>query len=214
MQRKLVHGYYASVSYADAQLGKVLDELDRLGLANDTVIVLWGDHGWHLGDHGMWTKHTNYEQAVRIPLLVIAPGVARAGSHSTALVETVDVFPTLCELAGLPAPVTVPQPMDGRSLVRVLRDPRATVRDHAYHAYPRNRGPNADFLGRAVRSARHRLVEWKKIGAAADTAELELYDYAADPAETKNLVDSQPEVVAKLRAMLATHPEAKPALRR
>jgi iduronate 2-sulfatase len=214
MQRKLVHGYYASVSYADAQLGKVIDELDRLGLANDTVIVLWGDHGWHLGDHGMWTKHTNYEQAVRIPLLVIAPGVARAGSHSTALVETVDVFPTLCELAGLPAPVTVPQPMDGRSLVRVLRDPRATVRDHAYHAYPRNRGPNVDFLGRAVRSARHRLVEWKKIGAAADTAELELYDYAADPAETKNLADSQPEVVAKLRAMLATHPEAKPALRR
>ena len=84
IQRRLVHGYYASVSYVDAQIGKVVDELERLGLANDTIVVLWGDHGWHLGDHGMWTKHTNYEQATRIPLLVVAPGVARPGSHSAA----------------------------------------------------------------------------------------------------------------------------------
>ena len=214
MQRKLVHGYYASVSFADAQVGKVLDELDRLGLANDTLIVLWGDHGWHLGDHGMWTKHTNYEQATRIPLLIVAPGVTRPGSHSTALVETVDVFPTLCELANLPAPKAVPQPMDGRSLVPVLREPNASVRDHAYHAYPRNRGPQGDWLGRAVRTSRHRLVEWKKIGAPADTAELELYDYATDPGESKNLAGDQPAVVAKLRALITTHPEAKPPLRR
>ena len=214
MQRKLVHGYYASLSFSDAQVGKVIDELDRLGLANDTLIVLWGDHGWHLGDHGMWTKHTNYEQATRIPLLIVAPGVTRPGSHSTALVETVDVFPTLCELANLPAPKSVPQPMDGCSLVPVLREPNTSVRAHAYHAYPRNRGPQGEWLGRAVRTSRHRLVEWKKIGAPAETAELELYDYAADPGETKNLASSQPQVVAKLRALLATHPEAKPPLRR
>jgi iduronate 2-sulfatase len=215
MQRKLVQGYYASVSFADAQVGKVVDELDRLGLADDTIIVLWGDHGWHLGDHGMWTKHTNYEQATRIPLLVVAPGVTKPGAHSRALVETVDVFPTLCELAGLPAPVKkVPQPIDGQSLVRVLRNPDASVRDHATHAYPRSRGPGGDLLGRAIRTATHRLVEWKKIGAAPETAELELYDYSVDPAETKNLAGAQAEAVARLRALLATHPEAKPPLRR
>jgi iduronate 2-sulfatase len=215
LQRKLVHGYYASVSYVDAQLGKVIDEVDRLGLADETVIVLWGDHGWHLGDHGMWTKHTNYEQAVRIPLLVVAPGVTRANSQSKALIETVDIFPTLCELAKLPSPSgLVPQPMDGRSLVPILKDPKAGVRDHAYHAYPRNRGAEGQWLGRGVRTEKHRLVEWKKFGAAADTADIELYDYAADPAETKNIAASQPEVVAKLKAMLATHPEPKAPLRR
>jgi iduronate 2-sulfatase len=203
------------VSYVDAQIGKVIDEVDRLGLADKTVIVLWGDHGWHLGDHGMWTKHTNYEQAVRIPLLVIAPGVTRPKTQTTALVETVDIFPTLCELAKLPPPAgVVPQPMDGRSVVPVLRDPKAGVRDHAYHAYPRNRGADGEWLGRAVRTERHRLVEWKKFGAAADMAEIEMYDYTGDPAETKNVATSQPEVVSKLRAMLATHPEPKAPLRR
>jgi iduronate 2-sulfatase len=162
----------------------------------------------------MWTKHTNYEQAARIPLLVVAPGVTRPGAHSAALVETVDVFPTLCELANLPAPTSVPQPMDGRSLVPVLRDPSASVRDHAYHAYPKNRGPGDEWLGRAIRTRQHRLVEWKKINAPAQTAELELYDYTADPAETKNLAGSQPDVVAKLRVLLATHPEAKLPVRR
>lgn len=217
LQRKLIHGYYASVSYSDAQVGKILDELDRLGTADNTIIVLWGDHGWHLGDHGMWTKHTNYEQATRIPILVVAPRVARPGSHTSALVETVDIFPTLCELAGLPAPRKVPQPMDGRSFVKILRDPKATIRDHVSHAYPRARGPGpngGEWMGRAVRTARHRLVEWKKIGAAPETAEFELYDYVADPGETKNLAATQADVVKSLRAMLATHPEAKPPLRK
>ena len=214
MQRRLVHGYYASVSFVDAQIGKVIDELDRLGLAQETIVMLWGDHGWHLGDHGMWTKHTNYEQAVRIPLLVIAPGVTSPGTRSAALVETVDVFPTLCELAGLPAPTTLPQPMDGRSLVRVLREPATSIRDHAYHAYPRNRGAEGEWLGRAVRTSRHRLVEWRKFGAAAETADLELYDYDADAHETRNFAASQPDVVRKLRALLGTHPEPKPPVRR
>lgn len=212
LQRTLIHGYYASISYMDAQVGRILDELDRLELAHDTIITLWGDHGWHLGDHGMWTKHTNYEQATRIPIIVVAPGVAKPGSHTSALAETVDLYPTLCELAGLPAPTSVPQPMDGRSLVSVLRNPQATVRDHASHAFPKNRGPGpegGEWLGRAIRTARHRLVEWKKIGAAPETAEFELYDYVADATETKNLAASQPEVVAKLRQTLATHPEAK-----
>jgi iduronate 2-sulfatase len=102
VQRTMIHGYHAAVSYMDAQLGRVLDELDRLELADNTIIVLWGDHGWHLGDHGMWCKHTNYEEAARIPLVLIAPGVTKPKSETSALVESVDLYPTLCELTGLP----------------------------------------------------------------------------------------------------------------
>ncbi len=207
LQRTLIHGYHASISYMDAQLGRVLDELDRQKMSDNTIIVLWGDHGWHLGDHGMWCKHTNYEQANRIPLLIVAPGVTKKGSHSKALTESVDLYPTLAELAGLPKP-NVPQTLDGLSLVPVLRKPKATVKDHITHVYPR--GPR---LGRAVRTERYRLVEWKAAGASADTAELELYDYKKDPAETKNLAAEKQDVVKKLRNMLAQHPEAKPQIR-
>ncbi|MCP5519928.1 MAG: sulfatase [Verrucomicrobiales bacterium] len=202
-QRQLIHAYYACVSFMDAQLGRVLDELDRLQLADNTLIVLWGDHGWHLGDHGYWTKHTNYEQANRIPLVFVAPGIARPGSSTRQLAETVDIFPTLAELAGLPPP-TGPQPIDGTSLVPVLRDPTARVRDHAYHAYPRG-----NRMGRAIRTGRYRMVEWKPIGAPADAAEFELYDYQDDPLETRNLADARPEVLAELRTILARHPEAR-----
>jgi len=201
-QRTLIHAYYACVSFMDAQVGRVLDALDRLKLADSTLIVLWGDHGWHLGDHGYWTKHTTYEQANRIPLVIVAPGVTRPGSVSRQLAETVDLYPTLAELAGLPAP-RGPQRIDGLSLVPVLRDPAKTIRDHAYHAYPRG-----ERMGRAIRTERYRLVEWKKPGAAADTAEFELYDYRDDPTEKRNLAAAQPAVAAELRKILARHPEA------
>lgn len=207
IRRHILHGYYASMSYVDAQIGRVIDELDRLKLADNTLIVLWGDHGWHLGDHGMWTKHTNYEQANRIPLLVIAPGVTTPGSHTRQLAETVDIYPTLVELAGLPK-LSGPQPMDGTSLVPVLRDPAKRVRDHAYHAFPRQRDGQA-VIGRAIRTERYRLVEWKTPGAPADTADLELYDYEAEPAESRNLATEQPAVATALREILARHPEAK-----
>lgn len=213
LARTTLHGYYASVSYMDAQLGRVLDELDRLTLAGDTIIVLWSDHGWHLGDHGMWTKHTNYEQANRIPLLIVAPGVTRPGTRTAALAESVDLYPTLAALAGLPTP-QVPQTLDGRSLFPVLRDPAASVKDHIVHVFPRTApARGGELLGRAVRTARHRLVEWKKIGAPADTAEIELYDYEADPLETRNRASTSPAIVAELRALLAQHPEARAPVR-
>jgi iduronate 2-sulfatase len=211
LARTLLHGYHACVSYMDAQLGRVLDALDQTGLAKNTIIVLWGDHGWHLGDHGMWCKHTNYEQAARIPLLVAAPGVTRPGGRTAALAESVDIYPTLAEMAGLPAP-QVPQGLDGHSLVPLLRDPAAAGKEAIYHVYPRRPG-GRELLGRAVRTARHRLVEWKAVGAATATAELELYDYEADSAETRNLAGEQPEVVARLRALLADQPEAKKPVR-
>jgi iduronate 2-sulfatase len=202
--RHLIHGYHAAVSYMDAQLGRVLDALDRNGLAQNTVIVLWGDHGWHLGDHGLWCKHTNYEQAAHIPLIAVAPGVTQPGTRSGSLVETVDLYPTLCELAGLPAP----QGLDGASFATILKTPSAKTKQAVFHIYPRKA-----LLGRAVRTERYRLVEWKKIGAPAESAVFELYDYEADPAETKNLAPDKPEVVAQLRALLAAQPEAKPQVK-
>jgi iduronate 2-sulfatase len=198
LTRHLIHGYYAATSYMDAQLGKVLDALEETGLHRNTIVVLWGDHGWHLGDHGMWCKHTNYEQAARIPLIVEVPG-GRQDAAARALVETVDLYPTLCRLAGIP----VPDGLDGTGFEKVLADPQAAHRESVIHVYPRGQR-----LGRALRTERHRLVEWKVPGAAADSAVLELYDYQADPAETKNLAAEQPEVVARLRAALAAHPEA------
>ncbi len=211
--RTMIHGYHAAVSYMDAQLGRVLDELDRLELSPHTIIVLWGDHGWHLGDHGMWCKHTNYEEANRIPLLIVAPGTTQPGSRTQALAESVDVYPTLRELAGF-AGRGVPQSLEGKSLVPVLRQPASESKEAVFHVFPRSRQGEGAILGRAVRTERYRLIEWKKPGAAPATAELELYDYASDPAETRNLAADRPEVVAKLRGLLTQQPEAKPQLAR
>lgn len=198
LTRHLIHGYYAATSYMDAQLGKVLAELKRLDLEKDTIVVLWGDHGWHLGDHGMWCKHTNYEQATRIPLIVSLPEGKAA--HSKALVETVDLYPTLVELAGLPAR----DGLDGKSFAATLKQPGQEHREFVTHVYPRNQR-----LGRAVRNDRYRLVEWKVPGAASSTAEYELYDYQADPGETRNLASSQSEITQKLAALIQAMPEAK-----
>jgi len=200
LKRQLIHGYYASVSFVDAQIGTVLGELARLDLNDDTIVVLWGDHGFHLGDLGIWTKHTNYEQANRIPILVVAPGVTTPGTSTRQLAESVDLFPTLAELAGLPLP-TGPQPLDGLSLVPVLKNPDVRVRDHAYHAYPRAK------LGRAIRTERYRLVEWRGFGEPLGAAEYELYDYHGDPLETENLAGQYPEILAALKQKLAAYPE-------
>jgi iduronate 2-sulfatase len=213
LQRTLIHGYYAAMSYMDAQVGRVLDELDRLKLTNDTIVVLWGDHGYHLGDHGIWNKHTNYEQATRIPLIVSTPTMRLRGERSTALLESVDLYPTIAELAGWPAP-TAPRHLDGISVASLLDRRGASPRDAIFHAYPRTvAGRGGPLVGRAVRTSRYRLVEWKQPGAAPDTADLELYDYQADPGETRNLAPDEPSVVAKLRAVLAAQGEAKPQVR-
>jgi iduronate 2-sulfatase len=204
LQRKLIHGYYAAISFMDAQLGRILDALTASDLADNTIVVLWGDHGWHLGDHGMWCKHSNYEQAVRIPLIVSAPGMSKPGESTASLVESVDVYPTLCELAGL----NIPTGLDGSSFGVAIKNPSAATKDAIFHAYPRR-----NMIGRAVRTGRYRLVEWKRPGAPPETAILELYDYERDPGETRNLAAVEPEVVNDLRAILASQPEAKPQWR-
>ncbi|MEX0612504.1 MAG: sulfatase, partial [Pirellulales bacterium] len=204
LQRTLIHGYHAAVSYMDAQVGRLLAALDENGFAENTIVVLWGDHGWHLGDHGMWCKHTNYEQAARTPLVVVAPGRTQNGTATSSLVESVDIYPTLCELAGL----SVPEGLDGSSFAAVLASPNVATHEAVMHVYPRG-----NRIGRAVRTARYRLVEWKQPGANPEAAVLELYDYESDPGETKNLAAERPDVVAELRAILDREPEAKPPLR-
>jgi len=204
LKRDLIHGYYASISYMDTQVGRVLDEVEALGLDENTIIVLWGDHGWHLGDHGSWTKHSNYEQANRIPIIVYAPGVTQAGRSTGQLAETVDIYTTLSSLAGLPRP-SGPQPIDGIDLTPVLRNPDERIREYAYHAFRKG-----GYMGRAIRTERYRLVEWRSEKDAKAEPEYELYDYAEDPLETKNMAKSKPKVLAKMIAFLAQEPAAKP----
>ena len=120
LQRTLIHGYYASTAFVDAQIGKVLDALEETGLAANTIVVLWGDHGFHLGDHGSWTKHSNHEQANRIPLIFAGPGIS-AGVATRSVAETVDIYPTLAELAGLPVPKPKAIPGLSRAMAWVAR---------------------------------------------------------------------------------------------
>lgn len=199
LKRQLIHGYYASTSYVDAQIGKVLNALKELDLEENTIVVLWGDHGFHLGDHGIWTKHTNYEEATRIPLLIAAPGITAPGSTTKHLAESVDIYPTLAELANLPKP-SGPQSIDGISLVPVLRNPATRLRNHAYHVYPKKK------LGRALRTARHRFVQWKSLEDPNAAIDIELYDYELDPFETKNIAAESPQLVEEFEAILATYP--------
>jgi iduronate 2-sulfatase len=188
----------------DAQVGRVLDALEETGLAKNTIVVLWGDHGWHLGDHGMWCKHTNYEQAARIPVIIALPDGYTGGEATGALIESVDIYPTLCELVGLEEPPG----LDGRSFAALFQDPTGPTKDAVYHVFPRK-----ELLGRAVRTDRFRLVEWKTPGAAPNTAVLELYDYVSDPEETKNIAQDEPLMAAKMRSFLDRQPEAKPQLK-
>ena len=198
LQRELVHGYYAAVSFMDAQVGRLLDELDSLGLADDTVVILWGDHGWHLGDHGMWCKHTNYEQATRAPLIVVAPG-CRGGQRSAAIVEFIDIYPTLCELSRVPRPPH----LEGESLVPLLDDPDRPTSKPAFQVYPRRDKNLGPLLGHAVRSDRWRYVDWRQ--ADGGVAARELYDLRDDPHETVNVAGdaTRETVVAEHAALLA-----------
>jgi iduronate 2-sulfatase len=186
-QRELIHGYYAAMSYMDAQVVKLLEELDRLGIRKNTIVVLWGDHGWHLGDHGLWNKHTNFEQATHAPLLMSIPGMS-SGIKPTTLCEFVDIFPTLCELSSLP----IPAYLDGISLVPAVKNPTAELRTYAFSQYPREK----DKMGYSIRTKRFRYTEWVTNNYRTwlpydqkNVIARELYDYEKDPLETENLVD-------------------------
>jgi iduronate 2-sulfatase len=189
--RELVRGYYASTTFVDVQIGRVLEELDRLGLRENTIVVLWGDHGFHLGDHGLWTKHSNFEEATRSPLIVSVPGMKSAGARCEALVEFVDVYPTLCELAG----VAKPAGLEGASFAKLLEKPDQPFRSAAFSQYPRGK----NVMGYSLRTARYRYTEWRDVKAGKVTAR-ELYDHDQDPGENENVAGatSNTELVARL----------------
>lgn len=192
----LIRGYRASVSYADEQVGRILAALRESGRDRDTIVVLWGDHGWKLGDHGAWCKHTNFETDVRVPLIVRAPGVSRPGA-SAAAVETIDVYPTLCDLAGLDAPAR----LEGRSLRPLLAgDTPGDWRQAARSQYKRSRKSGGDITGYTMVSGDHRYTEWRNV-LSGDLVAAELYDHRSDPAEDRNLAQI-PEHAA-LRQRLA-----------
>ena len=190
--RDLRRAYYAATSYVDAQIGRVIDELDRLGLAEDTIVVVWGDHGWHLGDQGLWCKHSNFERAARVPLLLRVPG-RTSGESTPALVELVDVYPTLCEAAGLP----LPEGLEGTSMMPLTDDPRRPWKSAAFFEYPRG-----NRMGHSIRTDRYRYTAWT--GRDGAVVARELYDHQADPLETANLADrpEQAERVADLQRRL------------
>ncbi len=200
-QKELIHGYYAAISYMDALVGKLLNTLDSLGLAKNTVVVLWGDHGWHLGDHNLWCKHTNFEEATRAPLIIAAPGMAPSKTNSQS--EHIDIFPTLCELAGL----NIPSVLDGKSLVPLMKNPLAKVKDFSVSQYPRSSDgvetdrqgyAEAKVMGYSIRKDKFRYTVWMNNGYRSNQPYdeklligAELYDYKNDPLETVNVVNEK-----------------------
>lgn len=197
-QREVIRAYYACTSYTSVQVGKILDTLEETGLDQNTYVVLWGDHGWHLGTHNRFSKHDNYEQPTRIPLIIAGPGI-KAGVGTRQLASTVDIYPTLAALAGLPHP-DGPQPIDGMSLKSVLANPDARVRDHITHCYPRRQA-----FGWAIRNERYRLVQWGD-PAKPQRCIYELYDYHTDPVEKVNIAEQHPEIVAELAKKFSAYP--------
>ena len=189
--RECKQAYYAAISFVDAQIGRVLDSLDRLKLWDNTVVVFWSDHGYHLGEHGLWMKQSLFEESARVPLVIVAPGAKGNGKPCARTVEFVDLYPTLAELTGL----TPPKSLAGASLKPLLENPAAAWSKPAFTQVWRG-----GFAGHSVRTERWRYTEWDdgKQGA-------ELYDHDADPREFTNLAaDPQhAETVKELKSLVA-----------
>ncbi|MCA9249242.1 MAG: sulfatase [Planctomycetales bacterium] len=189
---RLLHGYHACVSYTDRNIGVLLEALERSGAAKNTIVVLWADHGWKLGDHSSWCKHTNFECDTRVPLIVRHPGIAAThGKTTTALVELIDLYPTLCELCGL----NLPKHVQGKSFATLLSDGTASHRESAYSSYPH--GP---VVGHSIRTERYRYTQWweAKTDKVVDSV---LTDITADPGET-TAIEKYEDLKSKLSAQL------------
>ncbi|TWT68210.1 sulfatase [Crateriforma conspicua] len=184
--KRLIHGYYAAVSYTDAQVGKLIDALEQTGQRDNTVIVLWGDHGWYVGDYGDWCKHTNYEVATRVPMIFSAPQIS-ADHQTNALAEFVDIYPTLCQLTGM----AVPEHCQGESLTPVLSDPNRNGKAAAFSQYRRNKPGVGSVLGTSIRTERFRYTEWRRV-KGGQLEDIELIDFQTDPEATRN-VAAQPQ---------------------
>ena len=187
---RLVRGYRACASFVDAQIGRVLNALEESGLAEDTIVVVWGDHGWHFNELGMWAKQTVYEQALRVPLIISGPGIE--GRELSSFVELVDLFPTLAGLAGLEAPAG----LDGRDLSGLLLDDREPI-----PVAPRAQYPRGDVMGRTIRTQTHRFTEWRR---AEELLATELYYGLPSINEEQNLAeeDASSSVEFELQELL------------
>ncbi|MCF7567724.1 sulfatase [Sabulilitoribacter arenilitoris] len=188
---KMIHGYYATVSMIDAQLGKLLDALEENNLAKNTIVVLWGDHGWKLGDYGHWCKHSNMEMDVNAPLFIAAPNYTK-GELSESLAEFVDIYPTLCDLAGLEQPLH----LEGQSLVPILKDTKAIVNTVAISQYPRGKKLGYDrkeeIMGYSMRTNKYRFTSWQKYENPSEIVGLELYDHSSgNKVANKNLANDE-----------------------
>lgn len=194
-QQRTKQAYFACISYIDAQIGKVLDSLEKNGLADNTVVILWSDHGYHLGEKGMWGKTTNYELDTRVALICRVPSMKAAGKKSQALVELVDVYPSLASLAGLP----VPKHCEGSSVGPLLNAPDKEWKPAAFSQFSRG-----SRMGYAMRTDRYRYVEWLDKKKNNAVVARELYDHQKDPNETKNIADEvdQKELVQTLSETL------------
>jgi uncharacterized sulfatase len=192
--RETIRAYYASISFLDANVGRVLDALDRLGLTDQTIVVFMSDHGYHLGDRGQWMKQTLFEHSTRAPVIVAGPGATAKGRTSPRVVEFLDLYPTLVSLAGLPAPAG----LQGRSLIPLLTDPSASWDHAALSQVRRGSQPNA-FMGYSVRTADWRYTEWD--GGARGA---ELYNERDDPEERRNLASDtkQQRQIAEMQRLL------------
>ncbi|MCA9176755.1 MAG: sulfatase, partial [Planctomycetales bacterium] len=199
--RHLLHAYYACVTYVDSLIGQLLKALDDEGLRDNTIVVLWSDHGWKLGEHRGWGKMSNYEIDTRVPLIIAAPG------HEPGVVnqpvELLDLFPTLCELAG----VERPDFAAGSSLAGLLANPNSAESRVAYSQYYRRLGDDEEYMGYAMRTPTHRFVEWREFATGKPTT-LELYDHREEHAETRNIVHDVPsQLVEQLQQqLLESHP--------
>lgn len=188
------HGYFAAVSYLDAQVGKVLAALRENGLEENTLVVFWGDHGYHLGEHGLWAKTSNFELDARVPLLIAPVSPKRPGARTDSLVEMLDLFPTLVDLAGLPAPTG----LEGTSLAPILADPSVSVKPAAFTQHPRPAYPDRtpkkqpDAMGYSVRTAGWRYTEWRNWETGAVEA-VELYDHRSGDPELRNVAANPPD---------------------
>lgn len=201
--RALKHGYLASVSYIDEQVGRLINKLKELKIDDNTIIVLWGDHGWKLGEHGSWCKMTNFEIDTKVPLIISTPQLKGKNIKSRGLVEFVDVYPTLCELAG----ISIPETLEGISAVPLFENPDRPWKKAAFSQFLREGiwiAPDGiEYMGYSIRTKKYRYTEWTN-WESKELAAIELYDHSMDPNENINIagIDENESIIIELSEKL------------